>query len=127
MILDTNAISDLFREPPPAMLIQILSEAEEHHLPVVVLGEFRYGARFSKGRTLLESKLDRLIETNMVLQIDEITSRAYADIRTKLRHQGTPIPENDIWIAALALQHKLKLITRDRHFDFIDGLIKKEW
>ena len=127
MILDSNAISDLFREPPPETLIQLMAGAEVHHLPVMVLGEFRYGARFSRARTLLEAKLDRLIETNIVLHVDETTSRVYADIRAKLRRLGAPIPENDIWIAALGLQYELTVISRDRHLGKVPGLHLETW
>ena len=127
MILDTNAVSDFFREPPPPSLIRILEEADVHHLPVIVLGEFRYGVRFSRSRSLLESKLDRLIETNTVLHLDEDTSRFYADVRTDLKKRGLPIPENDLWISALCLQHNLALVTRDTHFLQIHDLNVKTW
>lgn len=127
MILDTNAISDLFREPPPDRLIQVLESADVHHLPVIVLGEFRYGLLSSNTGKLLEFRLNRLIETNIVLHLDEVTSQVYADVRHALKKRGSPIPENDIWIAALGIQYNLPIVTQDCHFQNVKELVVKNW
>lgn len=64
---------------------------------------------------------------NTVLPCDEGTAYQYGVIRNALRTQGRPIPENDLWIAALAGQHDLVLATRDAHFEFIEGLAVERW
>jgi tRNA(fMet)-specific endonuclease VapC len=62
-----------------------------------------------------------------VLYIDEETTFSYGAIKTALRKKGKPIPENDIWIAAIVLRHNLTVVTRDKHFKEIDGLVIKHW
>ena len=63
----------------------------------------------------------------MILDADRHTARLYAEIREELRVNGTPIPENDIWIAALARQYHLPILSQDRHFDVVDGLRRLDW
>ena len=62
-----------------------------------------------------------------MLPVDLATTRHYAAVRNSLREQGTPIPENDVWIAALALQHELAVASRDEHFDRVAGLVRRSW
>ena len=62
-----------------------------------------------------------------VLDADTTTARRYADVREELRLAKTPIPENDVWIAALARQHDLPLLSRDGHFDCVSGLRRANW
>lgn len=125
MILDTNAISGLLAGD--CGLEEVLHAEERHHLPVIVLGEYRYGLSVSRHGRRLESLLDRLEIESSVLAIDASTARDYADIRRELRAKGRPIPEKDLWIAALARQHHLPLVSRDAHFDAIDGLQRFDW
>ncbi len=72
-------------------------------------------------------RIEEFAKQCSVLNCDESTSLLYGKVKSSLKIIGKPIPENDIWIAALVIQHKLKLATRDRHFDFIEGLEKEEW
>jgi tRNA(fMet)-specific endonuclease VapC len=74
-----------------------------------------------------ESWLIELLATCRVLVVDERTAVLYAEIRHELKRSGHPIPENDIWIAALARQHNAPLVTRDQHFDFVHGLKRLNW
>jgi predicted nucleic acid-binding protein len=62
-----------------------------------------------------------------LLSVTPDTAVRYADIRHRLRTAGTPIPENDIWIAALALEHGHKVLSNDRHFDLVEGLVRISW
>ena len=62
-----------------------------------------------------------------LLLIDEATTVEYGKVKSSLRKKGTPIPENDIWIAAIAIRHKLTLVTRDKHFREVNGLGLKTW
>ncbi len=125
MILDTNAVSALFVGDPD--LGELLATEARHHLPVVVLGEYRYGLRRSRYRQHLEALLETLIQESVVLPVDEATAETYAEVREELRERGRPIPENDLWIAALARQHAQAVVSRDEHFDEVSGLQRLVW
>ena len=109
---------------PPARPVRtanfaLLEAAEEILLPFVVLGELRAG--FARGRRTAqnERRLGQFLMTDgvRVLYADDQTTHHYAAVYRQLRRQGTPIPTNDMWLAALVLQHNLVLHARDRHFD----------
>jgi tRNA(fMet)-specific endonuclease VapC len=125
LIIDTNAVSALFAGDPA--LGQVLDSEPFHHLPVIVIGEYRYGVARSKHRRRLEGLLDLLVRESIVLLVDEETTRHYATIRETLRRAGSPIPENDVWIAALAQQHGESIVSRDRHFDMLGSLRRVAW
>ena len=125
MILDTNALSDFFENE--GAVVSLMSEVEAVHLPVIVLGEYRFGLRGSRLRKILEPKLVAFARTCTVLAVLESTTNAYARIRHDLKKAGTPIPENDIWIAALALEYHLDILSNDRHFDAIDHIRRVGW
>jgi tRNA(fMet)-specific endonuclease VapC len=71
--------------------------------------------------------VEAFLSHSIVLPCDLQVAHAYADIKLGLKRQGTPVPENDIWIAAVALAHDLVLATRDRHFDYMHGLRIARW
>ena len=96
-------------------------------LPVTVLGEYRYGLLGSKKKARLEHWLDDLLNDVRVLEVSARTSSVYALVRQQLRTAGTPIPENDVWIAAIAIEHGLPLATRDKHFTVVKGLELVGW
>jgi predicted nucleic acid-binding protein len=122
MILDTNAISDL-----PTQTNACSTAFNRRTTTSIVLGEYRYGLNSSRLRVARESWLDELESTATVLTITSETSRVYADIRYELRLAGQPIPENDLWIAALARQHGLSVLSNDAHFDQVSGLGRIGW
>lgn len=125
MILDTNAVSALLAGDPA--LGDVLQNDDRHHLPTVVIGEYRYGLVRSRHRGALEGLLQTLIEESVVLPVDESTARAYADVRHELRLKDRSIPENDVWVAALARQHGQPVVTRDDHFDEVADLRRVAW
>lgn len=125
MILDTNAVSALLAGD--AALERLLADEAIHHLPVIVIGEYRYGLARSRHRARLERMLDLLASESIVLPVDLDTTRAYAEVREALRQKGTPIPENDVWIAALARQHQLPIVSLDRHFDAVNEGLRRNW
>ena len=125
MILDTNAVSALLAGDDA--LGEVLASEARHHLPVIVVGEYRFGFVRSRRRDHLTSLLTELIRQSMVLDVDLTTSEHYGRVREWLRAQGRPIPENDVWIAALALQHGVAIVSRDAHFDEVDGLRRIGW
>ena len=125
MILDTNALS-AFADEDPAILA-ILAEAEQLAIPVIVLGEYRYGIAVSRNKAGYATWLNNLLADCTVLDVNEKTAVYYADIHLELRQAGRPIPTNDIWIAALCRQHRLSVLSRDRHFDLVPGAHRLEW
>ena len=125
MILDTNALSAAADED--AGIVRVLEGAQQVALPVVVLGEFRYGISQSRHRSGYQKWLNGLITDCTVLDITEETTVHYAAIRVELRQSGKPIPTNDLWIAALCRHHGFPLLSRDRHFDVVTGIRRIEW
>jgi predicted nucleic acid-binding protein len=125
MIVDTNALSAAADDDPA--VVAILTRASELAIPVIVLGEYRYGIARSRQRDTHEKWLAALIRDCNVLDINEPTTRHYAEIILDLRHKGKPIPTNDLWVAALCRQHSLPLLSRDRHFDQVTGLKRMGW
>lgn len=125
MILDTNAVSAVLGGDSD--LDDLLAGTDRHHLPTVVIGEYRYGLQRSRRRDHLEDRLAILISGSVLLPIDLATTFHYARVRNELTLVGTPIPENDVWISALARQHDLPVVSRDRHFDRVSGVQRRGW
>lgn len=96
-------------------------------LPVIVLGEYRFGIRQSRRREYYEAWLEVLIAQCDVLSVEETTTRHYASVRAELKRKGRPIPANGIWIAALARQHQIPILSRDQHFDHISDVRRIAW
>ena len=125
MILDTNGLSALAEGDP--RLEPILRRATQIAVPVIVLGEYRYGIQQSRERQRYEHWLVEYLSKFRVLDVEEQTTTSYAAVRGELKRAGTPIPSNDVWIAALCRQHALPLLSRDRHFDLVPGLHRIDW
>lgn len=123
LALDTNRYVDLCKGVDET--IEILEQADEILMPFAVLGELRAG--FAHGRR--EAENERVLRRFLlkdgvrVLFPDDQTTHHYASVFRQLRKQGTPIPTNDMWIAALVLQHNLVLHARDKHFDHLPQII----
>ena len=125
MILDTNAISAL--ADGDEGLSGKMESVSVPSLPSIVLGEFRYGILGSKFHSRYEGWLQNSLKAFAVVSVDGATAVHYAAIRFGLKSRGSPIPENDIWIAALALQYRLPVLSRDRHFSFIPEIRHVTW
>ncbi len=121
--LDTNRLTDLFQGD--AELAKWLGSCEEVWIPLFVLGEIRAGFRGGKQQNRNEVLLHKLLAkaTVEILLPGLETAEHYARLFVQLKRAGTPIPNNDLWIAALALEHNLLLVTRDRHFQRISQLL----
>src|SRR3954464_5304739 len=117
--VDTNRLTDLFRGD--AELAERLGGGDEVWVPLMVLGEIKAGFQGGTQRRRNEALLQRFLAkaTVSVLIPSRETAEHYARIFVQLKRAGTPVPDNDLWIAALALEHDLTLITRDRHFERI--------
>ena len=124
LALDTNRYTDLCRGMVP--VVETIELADEVWLPFIVLGELRAGFAVGSQGSRNDAVLRRfLLKSGVgVLYADEQTSHHYAAVFRQLRKQGTPIPTNDMWIAALVLQHSLVLFARDPHFDVLPQLTR---
>lgn len=120
VLLDTNIVIALFAGEP--MVLDRIAECSETHVPVPVLGELYHGALQSVRKEENLGRLRDLGRLNPVLPCVVSTAHRYGVIRTALARKGRPIPENDVWIAALAMQHDLTLLTKDRHFMQVEEL-----
>ena len=120
LLLDTNIVIGLFAGD--TSVLQRIGDAEEIFVPAIVLGELHYGAKRSVRAEQNIAKIDDFARESVVLGCDVNTAKAYGTIKNGLRAKGRPIPENDIWIAAVALQYGLEVATRDPHFMEIDRL-----
>ena len=123
LVIDTNVYS-AFKMGHSAA-VERLSEAEKIFICPTVHGEllagFKCGSREEKNTLDLEAFLDR--PRVSYLNADAATAEYYAEVFRALRVKGMPIPTNDMWIAASAMQHGLAVCTRDAHFQNVDGLI----
>ncbi len=124
LALDTNRYTDLCRGDHS--VVETVELADEVWLPFVVLGEllagFAVGSQGPRNEAILHRFL--LKPAVGVLYADDQTMRHYATVYRQLLKQGTPIPTNDMWIAALVLQHSLSLYDRDAHFDALPQLMR---
>lgn len=124
-LLDTNIVIALFAKEPAIQLH--LTNDSEIFLSTTVLGELYYGAHKSARVSANTARIDEFAACNVVLPRNIVTAQQYGQIKNGLRAKGRPIPENDIWIAAIVFQYNLILVTRDGHFWDISGLLVEQW
>jgi tRNA(fMet)-specific endonuclease VapC len=124
-LLDTNIVIALFASDPA--VTERLKEAEEVFIPSIVFGELYYGARNSSRVVENVAKIEEFRAASAVLACDATTALHYGEVKFNLKRKGTPIPENDIWIAALAHQYDLVIVSRDQHFDSVDTVAATIW
>ena len=120
MILDTNALSAWAEGL--ATVETSFRTATRLVVPSVVLGEYYFGIRQSPHRNRYEQWLRHYLPLAEIAAITSATAAAYADVRLELKRSGSPIPPNDVWIAALARQHALPVLSNDSHFDAVAGV-----
>lgn len=125
VLLDTNTVIALFAKDQ--VVAQRLSETDEVFVPSIVLGELYYGAYNSARVEENIARLGAFAENSAILRCDSLTAKRYGQIKHGLKLSGAPIPENDIWISALAVQFGLLLITRDSHFGAVASLNIERW
>ena len=124
VLLDTSVVIPFFKGDK-AIGAQL--ENATIYLPQTVLGELYCGACLSANQTKNRNEIRNFLAAVTVLSSGITTAEHYGQIRAALAKAGTPIPENDIWIAALAVEHGLPLVARDAHFDLIAGLKILKW
>lgn len=115
VVLDTNAYSDWRR----GRWNETIATASEVLIPAIVLGELRYGFQGAAKGLENESNLMDFLSDPVVriLEVGEATSRTCAALKHFLHQSGTPIPDNDVWISALTVEHLAAVVTSDAHFD----------
>ena len=121
--LDTSVAIDVLADRAESLTSQPITEFV---LPVPVVGELRYGALNSRRADQNVAEVERLVARCRILDITLATAEVYARLRLDLKKKGKPIPENDLWIAALCVEHQVKLAAVDSHFDAVDGLQRFE-
>ena len=123
ILIDTNIYSYAMKGDPESVIV--LQQASQIGICSISIGEllsgFKAGKKESQNRKELEEFLDA--PRVQIYAIDEGTVEFYADILNNLRKKRTPIPTNDIWIAAVAFQHGLRLFSKDQHFKKVQGLL----
>ena len=120
--LDTSAAIAVLAGQAGVLLSQSI---EQFLLPVPVVGELRYGALHSRRSAENIADVEQLVGRCRVLDITAATAAVYARIGLGLREKGKPIPENDLWIASLCVEHQAPLATLDGHFDVIEELDRR--
>lgn len=123
LLLDTNAYADLHRS---GKWLRTIHSSSKVYLPIIVLGELRFGFINGNQASKNEFQLREFLSKPSAgtLALDSETTFHYASIHLHLRQKAVKIPQNDLWIAALALQHGLWLCTSDSHFDHIPELLR---
>ncbi len=124
-LLDTNIITAWLKGEKP--IADKIDNAKEIYIPIIAIGELYYGALYSTRIEKNISDIKRITSYYNVLLIDEAVTLIYGNIKAALRKKGKPIPENDIWIAAIAQHYELAIVTRDKHFKEIDTIKAKSW
>jgi tRNA(fMet)-specific endonuclease VapC len=125
ILLDTNVIIELFKGN--SIITESIESLQTVNIPFAVLGELLLGAYRSSNPEKHNKQVNSFLRKCNVLVADDITADNYALIKTSLLNKGNPIPENDIWIAAIAKQYYLTLITNDKHFSVIEELDFEMW
>ena len=124
-LLDTNILIALFGNEVSVQAR--VAQADDVYIPAPALGELYFGA-YKSGRPAANIiRVTAFATASNVLSLDLETTREYGSIRENLRQKGRPIPNNDLWIAAIAMQHGLTVATRDQHFTNVDGLNYEMW
>jgi tRNA(fMet)-specific endonuclease VapC len=124
-MLDTNIVIAMLRGEPS--VVDRAEAKDEFYVSSTIAGELFYGAFNSANIDENIQRISFFLTAAVVLPCDETTSRFYGEIKSLLRRSGRPIPDNDIWIAASTMQHSLTLVTRDVHFNEVEGLRSVRW
>jgi tRNA(fMet)-specific endonuclease VapC len=125
LILDTHALSAF--ADGDQNLLRVIENEPVLVVPVIVLGEYLYGIYQSRFRVRYQRWLDANLSLFDLLVVGPETARRYAELRRELKTTGTPIPSNDAWIASLAREHRLPVVTRNNHFQAVRGLRLATW
>ena len=118
--LDTNIAIGLLNDD--LKIVEQVQPYGNFYLPVTVCGELLFGALNSVKKNSNLKKVNKLIQSCKILHTNMLIAESYAKIRLNLKQLGKPIPENDIWIAAICRVNKILLLTKDKHFSYVEAL-----
>jgi len=124
-LLDTNIVIALFAGA--RSVVRKLKRASQVYLPSVTVGELFYGAYKSSQVRENVRRIEEFVAVNAVLACDAATAELYGYVKSRLQGKGRPLPDNDIWIASLARQHGLTLVSRDVHFKEVEKIHLEAW
>jgi tRNA(fMet)-specific endonuclease VapC len=124
-VLDTNVAIAVLNGEDAAT--RYWKAAETVLLPAPVLGELLYGARRSVRPSENEARAIAFARTMGLILVDETVCQNYGAVKASTHAAGRPIPDNDIWVAACCFAAEAILVSRDSHFDSVDGLVREEW
>jgi len=119
-LLDTSVVIAILESNQD--VLRYVAREGEYFISTTVLGELLYGAEHSARKIENLQRVNLFCDSVGCMSCDQLTAAAYGKIKASLRSKGKPIPENDIWISAVANQHKLTLVTRDAHFDYVEEI-----
>ena len=122
-LLDTNIVIAIFNGEEK--LVKKIEKLNGIFVPNIVIGELYYGAMRSGKKSFNLKKIETFIWNTSILSTNVETAKHYGIIKNDLKKKGKPIPENDVWIAALSKQYNLKILTKDKHFKEISELSVK--
>lgn len=125
LAVDTNAV--IAYRGAVFDVCTLIESTDMLFLPAIVLGELLYGAKNSTKAEKNEHDITIFADNSILMPIDEAVTKVYAKVRHELKKKGTPIPENDIWIAALCLEQDIPLLSNDGHFKNVRGLEVVSW
>jgi len=125
LVIDTSVVVAVLRRV--SGLKERLRNAEELLVPLVALGELEYGVNLATPPERQREAVRTFMESATLLLPTARTAAEYGRIKAALKSAGTPLPENDVWIAAFAAEHSLPLATRDAHFAHVAGLTVLDW
>lgn len=125
ILLDTNIVIEVFDGNKD--VADKINKLPTFYLTSIVLGELYIGVNRVTNKAKHLKKVNDFLKLCTVLDVDSTTAVYYGEIVAALYKKGKPLPINDVWIAATALQHDLTLITRDKHFNEISNLKMKSW
>ena len=125
VLVDTNIVSAHFKGDPA--VTAKLQASDTIYLPTIVLGELHFGAHRSPIPARNLERIERFATAVVMMPVDATTGGLYGQLKAELMTAGQIIPDNDLWIAALAKQHDLTLVSRDQHFGHVTGLKWDVW
>jgi len=125
LLFDTNAVIAWMEDDP--LIFRVVGIDLQPAVSIISVGELEFGAAKSTRVSINRDRLQRALMPFRRLTITDVTARHYGETQAALRRSGAPIPTNDVWIAAIALEHRFPLLTRDGHFDRVAGLHLRSW
>ena len=124
-LLDTNIVIAYLNNE--MLIIEKVESLDDIYISSVILGELYFGANLSSYKDKNFNRINEFLLESYVFDVTSQTAYEYALIKSKLKTMGKPLPDNDIWIAAIAQEHNMTILTRDKHFLTLDFIKTEIW